>query len=154
MITHRLVAGTVLRLRCESCKATFPHFLFSGEVDAGTMGLCSASSCDQNQVVLVEAEPSEWSDFEGIAVSSIESRLASELARDDLRVPRLLKVERDESSPVGVSFRDFRKAYRPPVSVYSCACCRDGESRAVSEMSVDEFGKSGGRVLATGRLVM
>ena len=154
MTSKRIVAGTILRLCCQTCKATFPHFLFSGEDDTDTAGLCSASCCDRNEVVIAEAESAEWNDFEQAGVSEIEKRLARQLGRDDLRVLRLLKIEREESSPAGLGFRDFKKTYKPPVLVYSCACCRDGASRAIEEITVDEFQKSGGRVLVTGRLVL
>ena len=45
-----------------------------------------------------------------------------------------------------LSFADFKKSYRPPVMVYSCAACEAGESRVVGEFSVDEFTNSGGRI--------
>lgn len=154
MTSKRIVTGTVLKLHCQACKATFPHFLFSGEDDTDTAGLCSASSCDQNEVVIAEAEQAEWNDFEQAGASKIEKRLARQLARDDLRVLRLLKIEHENKSPAGLSFCDFKKTYKPPVLVYSCACCRDGESRAIDEVTPDEFQKNGGRVVITGRLIL
>lgn len=150
----RLVAGSVLRLRCQTCGAVFPHFLFSGEKDTDTAGLCSASSCDQNEVVIVEAEPSEWNDLERTGATAIERRLAQQLGRPDFRVLRLLRVEREAAPAAGVSFGDFKKGYKPPVLVYSCACCAKGESRAIDELTVGDFQESGGEILVTGRLTL
>lgn len=151
---QRIVVGTVLRLRCQACGAVFPHFLFTGEEDGDTAGLCSASSCDQNEVVIAEAEPAEWNDFVLTGAMAIEKRLAQQLVRGDLKVLCLLRIEREESAAAGLSFRDFKKAYKPPVLVFSCACCADGESRAIEEIAVDDFQNSGGRILVTGRLVL
>ena len=131
-----------------------PHFLFSGDEDADTAGLCSASSCNQNEVVIVEAEPNEWNDLEGTGASAIEERLAQQLRRADFKVLRLLRVERENAPGTGLSFRDFKKGYERPVLVYSCACCGEGESRAIEELTAGEFQESGGRILATGRLTL
>ncbi len=143
-----------MTLRCESCGSTFPHFTFSGEKDTDTAGLCSASSCERNEVVLVEALPVEWNDLEGDGTAAIERRLAAHLQRSDLRVLRLLAVERAAVAAAGTSFRDFRKAYKPPSMVYTCACCATGKSRSVASRSAEDFVKSGGLVTPTGRLVV
>lgn len=150
----RSVVGTVLRLRCQACGAVFPHFLFSGDEDIDTAGLCSASGCNQNEVVIVEAEPDEWNDFEGAGASAIEERLSQQFGRANLRVLRLLRVERETAPVAGLSFRDFKKGYKPPVLVYSCACCAEGESRAIEELTAGDFQRSGGQILVTGRLIL
>lgn len=152
--SQRIVTGTILRLCCQKCGGTFPHFLFSGEDDIETAGLCSASSCDHNEVVLVEAESAEWNDFENTGASAIEQRLAKQLARNDLCVVHLLRIERNENVATGLNFHDFQKIYKRPVLVYSCACCANGESRVTEEITLDDFQKSGGRVLVTGRLAL
>lgn len=148
----RIVNGAVLRLRCGACAAIFPHFSFSGEEDSDTAGLYSASSCNQDEVVLAEADPSEWKDLAHGEITSIEKKLAQNLARDDLKVVRLLRIEHQSSAAAGSSFADFRKAYKPPVLVYSCICCSGGEARALQEMTMETFRRSGGRILLTGRV--
>lgn len=154
MTAKRIVSGTILQLCCQACNATFPHFLFSGEDDTKTAGLCSASTCKKNEIVVAEAEPVEWNTFEQAGAFEIEKRLARQLVRDDLRVLRLLRIEREDVAGTGISFRDFKKNHKPAVLVYSCACCRDGESRATEEKTVDEFQASGGRIFMTGRLIL
>lgn len=148
----RIVDGTIVRLRCDACDSVFPHFLFSGEEDSDTAGLCSASSCGKDELVIVEAEPSEWNDLNHTD-AAVGNRIAEQLQRNDLKVVRLLRVERD-SGATGLSFSDFRKSYKPPILIYSCACCANGESRAIDEVTVGDFQRAGGRIITTGRLVL
>lgn len=154
MDKQRKIAGTVLKLRCTHCAATFPHFLFAGEGDTDTDGLCSASSCEQNELVLGELELDEWNDFENNGALHFEKRLSEQLGRHDLKTVRLLRVEKTENSGIGMNFRDFRNAYKPPVLVFSCACCTEGESRATEEITVDDFQRLGGKISPIGRLVL
>jgi hypothetical protein len=150
----RIVSGTVKLLRCDKCGASFPTFVFVGEDDSDTAGLCTASVCGRQEVVLAEAEPSEWNDFDKNGSASIEHRLRTQIGEDRLKIIRLLRVEKAASvSAQGMSFQDFKKAYKPPTLIYSCACC-DGESRVVSEMSIEEFERTGGRLVPIGRLVL
>lgn len=124
--------GTILRLRCQACGAVFPHFQFSGERETETGGLFSASSGKADEVLVFEAKPEEWKDFDRAGATLAEKRIAQELGRDDLRVIRLLRIESALTTGQGMSFADFKKSYRPPVMVYSCACCAEGESRVVT----------------------
>lgn len=152
--SKRFVDGKIWKLRCQTCGAVFPHFVFSGESDSLTDGLFSASSCKKNEVVIVEADSAEWSDFVRAGAVGIEKRLARQLARDDLRILRLLRIEREKSAGAGLSFNDFKKAYKPPALIYSCVCCADGESSAIEEVAVNDFRNSGGQIIAVGRLVL
>ena len=127
------VEGTTLSLRCQGCGAVFPHFQFSGERETETGGLFSASSGKADEVLLFEAKPEEWKDFDRAGATLAEQRIARELGRDDLRVIRLLRIESALTTGQGMSFADFKKSYRPPVMVYSCACCAEGESRLAEE---------------------
>lgn len=148
----RIVDGTILKLRCDACDAVFPHFLFSGEADSDTAGLCSASSCGKDELVIAEAEPREWSDV-AHTDSAVGNRISEQLQRNDLKVVRLLRVER-ELGANGLSFSDFRRAYKPPVLIYSCVCCVNGESRAIEEITVEDFQRGGGQIITTGRLAL
>lgn len=123
------VEGMVQRLRCQVCGAVFPHFQFSGERETESGGLFSASSGKADEVLVFEAKPEEWKDFDRAGTTLAEQRIARELGRDDLRVIRLLRIESALTTGQGMSFADFKKSYRPPVMVYSCACCDAGESR-------------------------
>lgn len=150
---QRLVEGTVLMLRCRTCSAVFPHFLFSGEQDTDTDRLCSASACDTIEVVVAEATADEWNDLAHGSVSVLQARLSSQLARDDLRVLRILRVEPGKNSGKGASFQDFRKEYSPPITIFSCACC-GGDSEATEEITVDAFQKAHGRLHVLGNLAV
>lgn len=152
--SHREIEGTIQRLHCDACGSVFPNFLFSGEEDSDTAGLCSAAVCSQKDVVLiVEANSSEWNDLALGVVASIEDRLREQCSFSDLKVVRLLRVEHEPAAP-GLSFSEFRKAYKRPVPIYSCVCCTTGESRVVEEITVRDFVDSGGRILLAGRLTL
>ncbi|HEY0915487.1 MAG TPA: hypothetical protein VGE22_11500 [Solimonas sp.] len=138
------MTGTILRLQCQACGAVFPHFQFSGERETETGGLFSTSSGKADEVFIGEATADEWKDFDRAGATLAERRLAVEQGRDDLRVIRLLRIESALTTGQGMSLADFRKSYRPPVMVYSCACCEGGESRVVGECSLKEFGNAGG----------
>ena len=148
------VSGTILRLRCQGCGAVFPHFQFSGERETEAGGLFSASSGQADEVFIAEATADEWKDFDGAGATRAEQRLALAQGRDDLRVIRLLRIESALTTGQGMSFADFKKSYRPPVMVYSCAACEAGESRVVAECSLEEFRSAGGRVGHSERLAL
>lgn len=151
----RTVEGTILRLRCDSCASVFPRFVFSGDTDSSTEDLCCASSSDSNEVVILETNGLEWNELAQGNATSVENRLAQQLARNDLKVLHLRRVERGtNNSATGSSFREFRKVYQPPVLVYSCVRCADGESRAIEELTLEAFQRAGGRIVLTGRLVV
>ena len=148
------VAGTILRLQCQACGAAFPHFQFSDERETETGGLFSASSGKADEVFIGEATADEWKDFDRAGATLAERRLALEQGRDDLRVIRLLRIESALTTGQGMSLADFRKSYRPPVMMYSCACCEGGESRVVGECSLEEFRNAGGRLDLSSGLVL
>jgi hypothetical protein len=148
----RRVSGTVLKLHCSSCRKTFPHFSFSGDTDMVTLGLGSVTSCERNEVVLAEFSAGEWNDLEVDGAARFERRLRKLLDRDDLRVVRLLAVEETATVARGVSSQKFLKQYRPPNLVFSCANCEGGQSRPISEATVDEFEQGGGRISVVGGL--
>lgn len=154
MEQKRTVTGTVMKLRCGNCGSTFPHFVFSGEKDTDTDGICSASSCEKNEVVIAELLQNEWNDLDNTGASNFQHRLSLLLDRHDLRVIRLVRVEQAQNPSAGLSFRDFAKSYEPPVLVFSCACCTNGESKLYEELTLDDFRLSGGNVLAVGHLVL
>lgn len=154
MIDHRTVDGSILRMKCDRCGKTFAHFQFEGEADVDTEGLCSASVCGDTEVAIIEALPDEWDDLQLGKAEKIEKRLALELGRDDFRILNLIRAEKKEITKGRVSFLDFKKRYEPPVMVYSCPCCVDGEARAVQEATVGAFKKAGGNIITVGRLTL
>ena len=149
----RNVTGSVLKLRCTTCDSTFPHFRFSGEGDAATVGLCSITSCKKNELIIAEVEPGEWNAFDREGSEQFEKRLRGELHREDLRLVRLIRTIRKSVSCTRPDFRDFMKTYNPSEEIFSCPCCATGESEIVEEVTIENFVRSGGSVVATGRLV-
>jgi len=121
------VEGTVLKLRCSKCGSTFPHFRFSGDTDMVTAGLGSATSSARSELILAKMEAAEWNEFDVDGARRFEQRLSQQLGRSDIRVLRLLRVDKQSELLRGLSFADFRKTYIPPKLYFSCACCPDGE---------------------------
>lgn len=148
----RRVSGTVVRLCCQSCHRTFPHFRFEGEGDADTAGLGSLSSCIKNGVVIAEMSASEWNNFESSGAQEFQERISNRLGRSDLRAVQLLRVHHSQSSPVSVTFQEFRKQFVLPQVTYSCPCCTHGESCEASQSAVEGYLRSGGNITLIGDL--
>jgi hypothetical protein len=152
MTDKRKVFGTIKMLECTSCEVTLPVAAFEGEADTDTIGLCSAGKCNGLEVAIAEATPTEWSSLAAGSVSHLQDRIGAELGRDDLRVATVLRVEQGNEIPAGTSFAAFREAYRPPLLVYSCPCCGEGEAKEIEEFTVDAFIALGGGILSVGAL--
>lgn len=120
----RRVSGTVVRLCCQSCHGTFPHFRFEGEGDADTAGLGSLSSCMKNEVVIAEMSASEWNNFESSGAQKFQDRLSSQLGRSDLRAVQLLRVHHSQSSPVSVTFKSSESNLCLPSSLIRAHAAR------------------------------
>jgi hypothetical protein len=146
------VFGTIKILKCASCEAIFPLAAYEGEADTDTIGLCSAGKCNSLEVAIAEATSVEWNQLASGDVKDLQRRIGTELGRDDLKIATLLRIEPGKNAPAGTSFAEFRKAYRPPVLVYSCPCCGEGEATETKEFTVDRFAEIGGRILPVGEL--
>jgi hypothetical protein len=147
-----LVNGTVLRLRCNQCRSTFPDFQFSGETDTETAGLGCAASCRNGDLIIASMTDVESNRYDTFGRETFEARIAELLKRPDLRVARLLRVERRGPSGKGMSFLRFVKVSKPPLLIFSCICCADGEAQSIEEMEPDDFIASGGRIQFVGDL--
>lgn len=148
------VTGLVLRLKCKTCDAVFHHFQFSGEEDSDTMGLCSLSSCKKiNEIAVFRLLPEEWNDLDGAGAVWAETRINSNLERTDLRVIKLLKVTQ-VAPPAGTSFLEFRKAYKPAILEFSCACCESGEALEIFKFTPAEFREAGGIFITADHLTV
>lgn len=154
MGTDRKVAGSVVQLRCNACERVFPYFRFEGEDDTDTIGLGSLTTCLKNELVIASFLPDEWNSLPQGGSARFEARVREELGRDDLYVVRLLRTVPGGTSAAGVSFQDFRKHYRPPELVFSCPCCDQGESRVIEELTVQQFVRSGGRIILAGAFIL
>ena len=142
----RLIEGEIAQMRCDACHAEFPHFVFVGEGDTDTQGLCSATLCGASRVAVFEVNPLEWKDLGEGSVSQIEARVSAEFGRPGLRVLRLLRVEGTTSGSPGMPFKDFKKLHSRTVVVYSCVCCTTGESKETGKISTGAFRATGGEL--------
>jgi len=152
MTDERQFEGDILRLRCRKCEQTSVAFEFSGDSDMVTDGLCSASGCNDTEVVVFETTSTEWNALGNGDESLATQRLMDETKRSDLSISELHHVERKHSSERVLGVLDFVKAYEPPVLVYRCPCCRAGDAVATDRKTATEFVAAGGTITSLGRL--
>ena len=144
----RKVEGAVSILDCSTCGEETPYLTFNGDTDMVTMGLASLSSITANEVVILEAEPTEWGEQAG---KLIEGRISKLLNRDDLCFVRLLRAE-EVANPEGLNFQDFREGYREPRLIFSCPKCGVGETVLSRCLTLPEYQQEGGQVTVLGDL--
>jgi hypothetical protein len=144
----RRVKGSVKILSCKACDSDFPIFDFEFENDADGIGLGSAGLCDRKSLLLIEFNIEEW---EAVCVGNLRilpSRFRPMVGNADYRLAHVLRVERQVLPKAGTSFEKFLRLYKAATVFYSCPCCAKGEVVARSEITIDEYIKSGGQVTA------
>jgi hypothetical protein len=149
-----VVTGSIKMITCRSCNSEIPLFAFDSETDVDSVGLCSAAQCNDLRVVVAETTLDEWKMMESGEVVNLQSRIVGASGVEDLHILLMRRIERGPEPAVGVPFSEFRKAYKPPVVIYSCPCCNSGDAVVTQEYSVPEFEELGGRVVTVGSLVV
>jgi hypothetical protein len=136
---------------CHACEASVPIFEFELESDAGAMGLCSACKCNDMTLVIAEVSMSEWLAMQNGELSNLPERI---IGFEGFHVLHVKRIERSPDPPLGISFSEYRKIYKSPIVVYSCPCCRQGESIKERELTIAEFKSRGGQIVALGGLTI
>jgi hypothetical protein len=147
----RNIEGVIVQMKCRSCGAEFPRFEFAGEDDTETVGLCSASACGEQGLVVIEATATEWAALQGGNKQELEARIARETQQAGYRVASLLGIEEQRQSGFEKSFQEFRKTYQRPELLFSCSCC-NGASVGLRQVTVDQFVQEGGKLILLGEL--
>lgn len=129
-------------------------FQFAGDTDQDTDGLISASCCRNPKVVVAEAIGLEWNLLGAGDAQPALDRLGRESGLTDLRMPMMIRTENGFTPPRGTSYAEFSKLYKPPILVYSCPCCDNGEAIEIANYSVPDFIDHGGQVLVIGDLML
>ena len=150
----RAIHGSVKIVTCRACQSSVPLFELEAESDTDTVGLCSAARCNSLDLVLSETALEEWQAAQSGEVPSLLSRLSDLSGVKDLHILRIKRVEQSPDLPAGVPFSQFKKLYKPPVVIYACPCCLDGEASETREVLLSEFEEMGGRIVALGNLVV
>lgn len=150
----QFVRGSVKIVTCRTCHSSMPRFEFESETDTGTVGLSSAARCNSADLVLAETTLDEWRGIQSGDISGLLSRLRDLSGMKDLCVLWIRRIEQSAQPPTGIPFSEFRKLYRPPVVIYACPCCADGDAIETQEMLISEFEARGGRIVALGNLVL
>jgi hypothetical protein len=143
------IAGEVKEARCSRCGTALAAFIFSGDTDMVTTGL-AAVSAGSRHLVLGELQSNELS-ADGVGEEAFARRAGGELGLEC----RSIRVKRYEggAAPPGVSFAEFRAAYRPSQPVYACGVC-DGDAIIVATSNPAEFVASGGVIDLLGNVVL
>lgn len=147
----KVIRGSVVIVTCRACQASLPLFEFEVESDTGAIGLCSAARCNGLDVVIAETTADEWAAMQSGELSTLPTRLGR---FGDFSVLHIMRVERSPDPPAGISFSEYRKIYKPPVVVYACPCCVQGEAFRNRELTIAEFEKIGGKIIALGDIVV
>lgn len=106
--------------------------------------LIAATVIGEDAVVVAKARPAEWSESAIGNQASIEARLSALLGQS-VKVLRLLRATKVEMLQ-GLTFQEFREAWREPACFYECASCGQGESAVVEVLEVTAFKATGGKV--------
>lgn len=144
----KVVHGSVAIVTCRSCRASLPLFEFEMESDTGAVGLCSAGRCNSLDIVIAETTLDEWKAMQSGELSTLPLRLSG---FPDFHVLHIKRIEQSPDPQAGISFYEFRNIYKPPVIVYACPCCTDGEAVKTQEVTIPEFEKRGGHIVAVGK---
>lgn len=147
----KVVRGSVAIVTCQACQASLPLFEFEVESDTGAVGLCSATRCNGSDIVIAETTLEEWKAMQSGELSTLPLRLSG---FSDFHVLHIKRIEKSPAPPAGISFAEFRSLYKPPVVVYACPCCTDGEAIKTREVTTSEFEGMGGRIVALGSLII
>ncbi len=116
--------GRVSIVKCKTCMDSFPVFTFVADTDMLTSG-CVALSAKGNKIILTMQATNETD-------SEVENRIGSNYKM----VP--VRYLDNGPSPVGMSFQEFRKVYRPRKAVYSCLSC-GSDSEIVKTETKEQF---------------
>lgn len=120
----------------------FPVFVPSADTDMPILGIGCLTSVVGNEIVLAQLEVAE---LQGDTAAQIRfaARINKLLRRGDLRVIPLLRVD-GGAAPVGVCFREWIAAQKPPQSIYGSILNAGAEAWSVATLTVSEYRSRGG----------
>ena len=101
--------GQIAIAKCKKCDEEFPVFTFVADTDMLTLG-CVALTGPGNKIVIAKRSADEEN-------SEIEARIGG-----GYKIVQVRYIDKGPSAK-GISFREFRKIYQPPVPIYSCINC-------------------------------
>ena len=133
------VHGSVKIITCQSCSSRMALFAFDAETNMDSIGLCSATRCNELCVVIAETTLSEWKMMESGKLVNLPSRITDSSGMKDSHVLHIKRIERAPEPAAGVPFSEFKRLYGSPVAIYSCPCCDAGEAIETQDYSLSEF---------------
>ena len=141
----RVVRGSVKVLYCENCGTTFPIFAYEVDSDGAEIGLYSAGSCDNGDLLLIDLTLDEWKSVQNGQMNRLPPRILDEFG-SQFRMAHIVRVEESNVSAKGLSFSEFKDKYRPPTVFYSCPCCEGGEAIVQEEVEAESYIKQGNNI--------
>lgn len=137
------VEGEIELVECSACGASFPTFVFSGDMDSVTFGLEAATSVEPPFVVLGELNEDELS----AGYSPGRELFAKRMGRLFGALLTALEVARWVEGPSGegMTFQQFRQVYRPSEPIYRCPKCGE-EATVRAKRTPAGFVSEGGRL--------
>jgi len=100
--------GEISIVECSKCGESFPDFTFVADSDMLTID-CVALTGKDKSIVLTKRGSDE-------GCTEIESRIGFDFS--------IVKVRHVKQPTIGgMSFKKFRKQYKPPQAIYSCIYC-------------------------------
>lgn len=137
---------TILWCRSLSTGREFPVAQLSADTDTATNDLVSLTSTEKPEILVTTLTANEYkSGNEGLL--NCEARINKELGRSDLRVAFLVRTEEMSPPAKGLSFREFKKRYKPALLFYRDLLTGSGEATVVREETEREFCASGGMLV-------
>jgi hypothetical protein len=142
----RRVEGMVQRVRCNTCAAGFPTFVFSGDTDMATHGLVAVTAVDTGALALGTATDEEYRAGYLVSRRLFAERVSRELDHCMVAVD-VARYEPHTPQASSESFQQFREGYSPPEVIYACPVC-GGDARVEEQLSPQSFRKAGGELIA------
>ncbi len=135
MNATRKIRGQIGWLKCSACRKEFPVFIFSGDVDMSTDGLCSSVDLKSKKIYIYEAHNRD--EF---------------CRKSDCIEPELLSVEREVYRP-GESFQEFlRRSRGRDVYKYRCPICCGSDAVMQQKLTKEEVSLKGYEIVLGERL--
>lgn len=148
----KIVRGVVKMITCLDCGSSIPLFEFYSETDNDAVGLCSAALCNGTEIVIAEVTLDEWKKIYLGESLRLPSQICGDTYLKNLHILHIKRVEECPNPTPGMLFSEYRKIYKPPVTIYFCPCCVGSDAVESQEFSVSKYKEMGGRITTLGNI--
>ena len=136
----------IIWLKSLKSNKTFPHLVFSADVDSMTTGMVSLTSNIENEIVISILNSKEYSSDKNV---EWVKRINSELNRNDLKYIKWIRSENcSQKKKLFESYRNYWKRVKPYKNYYQDISDSAGESLQIDKESISDFIKNGGNIIS------